>query len=127
MTIDQLNTFFDLIGDIKPDEFHHGDCIGADKNAHDAVRTHVGSVIRVIGHPPTNPSKRAFCECDRLLEEKEYLARNKDIVNASSALVVTPKEFEEQKRSGTWSTYRYAKKQGIPIYLLLPDGTVQDH
>jgi bifunctional non-homologous end joining protein LigD len=36
-----------------------------------------------------------------------------------------PAEPEEQLRSGTWSTVRFAKKQGKPVFLILPDGTVK--
>jgi bifunctional non-homologous end joining protein LigD len=36
-----------------------------------------------------------------------------------------PAEPEEQLRSGTWSTVRFAKKQGKPVFVILPDGTVK--
>jgi hypothetical protein len=42
---------FDII-----DEFHHGDCIGADAEAHDILD---GNVYIVV-HPPTIPKYRAY-------------------------------------------------------------------
>lgn len=40
-------------------QFHHGDCIGADEQAHEIAKA-LG--IPVAIHPPINPSKRAFCK-----------------------------------------------------------------
>lgn len=101
-------------------EFHHGDCIGADEDAHHLVQKHLPN-CRIIIHPPIYESKRAFCKgAAAVLPAKEYLVRNKDIVNACSTLFVTPGEMNEQLRSGTWSTYRYAKKTHKLIKLILP-------
>jgi hypothetical protein len=90
-------------------EFHHGDCIGADEQAHNIVREFF-PLVRIIIHPPINSSKRAFCKGDVLWTPKEYLDRNKDIVNESDTVIAAPKENIEVLRSGTWSTIRYAKK-----------------
>jgi len=57
-------------------QFHHGDCIGADADAHDIAEKYMDIVI----HPPLNNSKRAFKNSNKILEPKEYLTRNKDIV-----------------------------------------------
>jgi hypothetical protein len=90
-----------------PDEFHHGDCIGADKEAHDIA---VSLGIKTVIHPPKNNSKRAFCTGDVVLPAGDYLDRNRDIVNSVNVMIATPKEEAEQLRSGTWATIRYAKK-----------------
>jgi hypothetical protein len=57
--------------------------------------------------------------------ERPYLDRNKDIVRETASLIAAPAEPEEQLRSGTWSTVRFARKQGKPVFLILPDGTVR--
>jgi predicted Rossmann fold nucleotide-binding protein DprA/Smf involved in DNA uptake len=57
--------------------------------------------------------------------EKPYLARNRDIVLETIALIAAPAEPLEQIRSGTWSTVRFAKKQGKTVILILPDGTIE--
>jgi hypothetical protein len=105
-------------------EFHHGDCVGADDEAHD-IANECGYAI--ILHPPTNGSKRAWREMPRhmMRPEKPYLDRNKDIVRETASLIAAPAEPEEQLRSGTWSTVRFARRQGKPVFLILPDGTVQ--
>lgn len=109
----------------RPSEFHHGDCIGADAQAHwNALVVPVFIII----HPPIDSKKRAFCfnktsypDCliVRQRDPKPYLDRNHDIVDESDFLIVAPKTDQEETRSGTWATYRYAKKVGKP-FLLLP-------
>jgi hypothetical protein len=105
-------------------ELHHGDCIGADSEAHD-VADACGYCI--ILHPPSNPYKRAWREVPRHLMRPElpYITRNHRIVNETEWLIATPSEFEEQLRSGTWSTVRYARRQRRKICLILPDGRVR--
>jgi hypothetical protein len=49
-----------------------------------------------------------------------------DIVVESELLIATPKEVKEQLRSGTWATVRRARKVGIPIILITPDGGTID-
>ncbi len=98
-------------------EFHHGDCIGADEEAHILVREFLPEV-KIVVHPPINPQKRAYCEGDVVLPKMDYLARNKNIVNATDILLATPKTLEEELRSGTWSTIRYARKLNREVYIL---------
>ena len=98
------------------DEFHHGDCIGADTEAHE-IALMLG--YDIIIHPPTNPKKRTFCEgYKRRANPLPYLDRNKRIVESTSILIVAPKSDVEELRSGTWSTYRYGKAHGNMIILL---------
>jgi hypothetical protein len=92
-------------------EIHHGDCVGADKDFHDLCVSLSNKInIKIIIHPPTDNKLRAYCKSDFIEKEKEYLQRNKDIVNNSDILIACPFSSEEQLRSGTWSTIRYAKK-----------------
>ena len=124
MTKHQQFSVWNVLHDHKCTEFHHGDCIGADHEAA-FIAEHEGH--RVVSHPPDNPSKRAFFRGDVVMVEKPYLERNHDIVNAVDLMVATPKETEEQLRSGTWATIRYAKKQGKPLAIIYPDGTTEIH
>lgn len=101
--------------------FHHGDCIGADEDLHHLVEL-TGEPI--IIHPPTNESKRAFCKGALVLEAKDYLDRNHDIVDASNILWAAPSGMTEELRSGTWATIRYARKQGKSIVIFYPDGSI---
>ena|SRR5882724_12210557 len=99
-------------------EFHHGDCTGADSEAHDIAEKYLKCVI----HPPDIMAKRAFKKAEDIRKTKPYLDRNKDIVNETEQLIATPKEFEERLRSGTWSTIRYARKLKKRITIIYPNG-----
>lgn len=101
-------------------EFHHGDCVGADASiAAYAMRTG----FRIIGHPPNDPSRRAWFPCDELLPERPYLDRNRAIVDVSGRLLACP-DGPDRLRSGTWSTIRYARRSGLAVRVVMPDGTV---
>jgi hypothetical protein len=105
----------DMLAYFRPLEFHHGDCIGADAEAHDIVAS-IG--LKIVIHPPLNGSKRAFKTADVVLEAKDYLQRNHDIVDATEVLIVAPKTDQEELRSGTWATYRYGVRTGKNVLLL---------
>ena len=103
----------------RPLAFHHGDCVGADAQAH-MIAQALG--IPVVLHPPSNDSKRAFCAAAEELPPLPYLQRNHAIVDASQVMLATPGEAEEQLRSGTWATIRYSKRRGVTLYVVLPGG-----
>ena len=120
-----LSKFF---GKYLVNEFHHGDCVGADAQAHSiACSWHTKNIII---HPPIKTAKRAYCEklytFDEkfttivILKPKDYLVRNKDIVDACNVLIACPKTMTEELRSGTWSTIRYARKTGKKVIILEP-------
>lgn len=114
---------WELIGEGNQVEFHHGDCKGADKEAHNFIVNDFETEL--ILHPPKIDSKRAFCDFSQCREPKLYLDRNKDIVAESEIMIATPKEFAMQwKGSGTWATIRYAKQAKKPLYIIFPDGSI---
>lgn len=96
---------------------HHGDCVGADAEAHKLAKS-LG--FRVVGHPPNNPVKRAWCQFDEVWPEKPYLCRNREIVKATMLLVACPGEAVEQLRSGTWATIRCARAKKKQIIMVVP-------
>ncbi len=101
--------------------FHHGDCIGADDEAHEIAYS---LNYLIVVHPPINDIKRAFCgkNCNNyrvsVLQPKEYLERNTDIVKAADILIAAPKSKKEVWRSGTWSTVRKARKLGKKVIII---------
>lgn len=103
-------------------EIHHGDCIGADAEFHEICIKRWPHALHVVLHPPLNPRKRAFCTYSNQSEvpAKDYLERNREIVDAVDEMIAGPKELEEQLRSGTWATVRYARKQKVTGGLLAP-------
>ena len=110
-----------LLLDLKEadNEFHHGDCVGADAQAHD-IAASLGFFIVV--HPPMSGSKRAYKSGGVVRPALPYLCRNREIVWAASVLIATPKEDAEVRRSGTWSTVRFAQKTSVPLYIIYPNG-----
>ncbi|SRR5260370_29568235 len=101
-------------------EFHHGDCFGADEQAH-AIARELG--LKIMLHIPVNAINRAFCEGDETFGPLPYLDRNEEIVKCTDILIATPFEVIEQLRSGTWFTIRCARKRRSPIIIIQPDGT----
>ena len=99
-------------------EFHHGDCEGADEQAHHLA---LGMRMKIVIHPPRVINKRAFCKgWYERRPVKEYIPRNHDIVDETWVLIATPKEHREVTRSGTWATVRYAKKKGRKVLIFWP-------
>ena len=120
MSQEQIDAFKNLIKSKDSDEFHHGMCVGSDKQVHDIVKS---KDIKVVGHPPTFKKFMATCECDITMKPYEYLKRNKNIVDETEMLIATP-DCKEKVRSGTWSTVRYARKQHKKIYIIHKNGRV---
>jgi hypothetical protein len=123
MTPEQLHVVRERLWRPEVNHTHSGDCVGGDEEFYKlALRRGVWTE----GHPPDNPRFRAFCEYDYERDPVPYLERNKDIVNASTEVIATPKEFTEQRRgSGTWAAIRYARvKRSLTI--IFPDGAIDE-
>lgn len=106
---------------------HHGDCQGADAQAH-YLWHGLGGNVRI--HPPVIAAKRAFCEVtrgDSIAGALDYISRNHAIVDESFRLIVAPLQMEEVRRSGTWATFRYAKRLKRPIHVVFPNGEVLNY
>jgi len=106
------------------DEFHHGDCVGADSQAHDLAEE---KNLFTVSHPPRNPRLRAFKSANLTLEEKSYHDRNCDIVKTCDLLIAAVDGMMEVVRgSGTWSTIREARRLHKRRHVVYPDGSVVD-
>ena len=102
---------------------HHGDCIGADADAHE-IAQEVGCKIHIHpGHSAKNQtdlSNGANCQgADKIHKSKTHFARNRDIVDASSEIIAAPKDNIE--KGGTWYTINYAKKNYKSTVILHDD------
>jgi len=110
-------------------EVHHGDCVGSDSDMHDIAWANEDMFI--IIHPPVKRDLRAWRVPrdfrGQILEEKTYLARDRDIVDATDILIATSHAFVEEKKSGTWYTMNYARQPEInhTVYWVTPDGGVR--
>jgi len=59
MTDQQKESLRQVLAEYQPDEFHHGDFVGADAEAHEIVTT-AYPAIRVVMHRPIRKRLRAF-------------------------------------------------------------------
>jgi len=118
MSKEQIDAFKEIIKSKEYDEFHHGMCIGSDKQAHDIAKQ---EKIKIVGHPPSYKKFMADCDCDIFMKPYDYLTRNKNIVDETDIIVATP-DTKERVRSGTWSTVRYARKKHKKIYIIHKNG-----
>lgn len=107
-------------------EFHHGDCIGSDEEADGIVRIFLPKPWLIVIHPPIDETKRAFCKGENtvILDSKEYLDRDNDIVKECQVLIATPSR-EEYQRSGTWTGVRMARKYKRPHNVIMPNGDIR--
>jgi hypothetical protein len=122
MTLIQQQTFETIINKNIHliEEIHHGDCNGVDSIVHHLY----SGTIKMIVHPPTINTCRAYCQSDFIMPPLPYLDRNKQIVNNCNVIIAVPNTMTEVIRSGTWSTIRYAKKCKKTYLIIYPDGNV---
>lgn len=116
MSQQQKEQFILKLYELGVTEFHHGDCIGADADAHDIVREFFPGV-KIIIHPPDKTKTQAFKSGDFSHSKKPYIERDRDIVDDTEFLIGAP-FGQEIRRSGTWATIRYARKMN-KLHLIL--------
>ena len=122
MTVNQKTSLSELLTTLKPDDVHHGDCVGADLEFANMVDS-MFPEVPIICHPPIDKTHRAFFNKNaHVLEEKTHLARNRDIVNSCDVLIGCPLQEEHQSLGGTWYTIDYAEKQKKQVYIISPKG-----
>lgn len=112
-----------MLLEIIPNVAHHGMCKGADANFHWIVRNMFGAFCRIEGHPPINKINADMVPVDVMHPDKDYIVRDKDIVDAADVMLATP-FCPEIRRSGTWTTVRYARKREKPTIIFMPDGQI---
>lgn len=125
MTVEQILTLVQYFSDQPDIEFHHGDCVGADDQA-----AFLASCFNswIVSHPPSDPKLRAHRYSNVTVDEKPYLERDRDIVDACDYLLAAPKQDRNgnhDPRSGTWYTIRYAMWQNRPVTIIWPDGSTE--
>lgn len=107
------------IATAKHNWFHHGDCIGADAQAHE-IALNIGYLIHIC---PSDLLTRAHCKHSTVCEAPQAaILRNHHIVDASHILIACPKSPTECLRSGTWATVRYARRASHQYLIINPDG-----
>jgi hypothetical protein len=124
ISLKQKNKLIEFLDNNTIKEAHHGDCLGADKEFHHECEKRT---IKIIIHPPINNYQRAYCKSETILQQKDYIERNHDIVDISDLLIAFPSTDYEVLRSGTWATIRYAKKQNKKMHIIYPNGSISYH
>jgi hypothetical protein len=122
LTVPQRNGLRALLHALPPhSELHHGDCVGADFDAHVLAKA-IG--WRIISHPgDVQPALRAdLIDADEIMSRRPALDRNVDIVLATSELIACPRTMQEEIRSGTWQAVRAARKYDRPVTIVWPSG-----
>lgn len=128
MTRQQELAFSSVVSGIAVHEFHHGDCKGADEQAHNII-LNMRPVVIICVHPPDQNFLRAYCRHPKdslvsLLPEKPFLERNHDIVDVCNLLIACPVSDKEERRSGTWATMRYARQRQKLVLHIRTDGDI---
>ncbi len=114
----QIEEITKLLKEKKATHLHHGDCVGADTKFHN-----IGEDLNlsVSIHPPDKAGLRSHCKPigeGALYEERSFIKRNHDIVDACDILIGCPETDLEKVRSGTWATIRYARKIGKEVIIV---------
>jgi hypothetical protein len=122
MTDAQLSTVENLFKIFVVSEFHHGDCCGADAEAHEMAQE-LGA--KVHAHPPLNEAMRAFMKADVVHPARDYLPRNRDVVDATFLLIGASMSAAPETFGGTWYTIDYAIKTGRRTIVVWPDGSIR--
>lgn len=109
-------------------EFHHGNCVNGDERGLDIAQSYG---YHTEAHPAKGLEKLQLSvfRSDASRNYRAPQARNKTIVNETEPLIACPKEMDEpepKRGQGTWSTVRYARKQGKPIIIVWPDGRIEE-
>lgn len=122
MTEAQKASLLSLLSEIGlPCTFHHGDCTGADSEAHEIARK---AGMTVVVHPPEDETHRAWCVGDETRMPLSYRNRNKSIVDDSAVLIAAPSTRGEELRSGTWMTVRIARMARRRRLIIGPSGRI---
>jgi len=123
MTQAQVNKVIDLLEQMwtpgLKNEFHHGDCIGADEGAAE-IAASLG--YKTVAHPGFDLGYRSTFVSDVNLPERDYLERNLDIIEVAQQVIATPSGRSEIFRgSGTWFTIRRCRGKKA-LNIVYPDG-----
>jgi hypothetical protein len=114
----KFKTMIDALSDRDEIEFHHGDCVGADAEAHKIAHEYG---CKIVIHPPADDSYRAWCKEGKILAPKKYIDRNHDIVDSVSLMIGAPETDEPPavlRGAGTWSTIHYAHRCRVHVRIL---------
>jgi hypothetical protein len=129
MTDAQWDAIVSILLKLNYNEAHHGDCVGADAEFFlilYGVRNDTGRPCIIHSHPSTIKATNAHTPSDIIHDPLPPLERDAIIARKVDLMIATPKGFEEEIRSGTWTTVRRAREAGTPIKIVWPDGSITE-
>lgn len=100
---------------------HHGGAVGADRTCH-----------AIFARPWQTQVWPSNAEQERWAREQPIgviharrlpLNRNRAMVNIVERVFALPAGMEEEQRSGTWATVRYARAVKCPCLVIYPNGS----
>lgn len=107
-------------------ELHHGMCpYGGGDHEIEQIATRYN--IWVVGHPSLMEPQVEY-NVQMLRKPKDFLERDRDIVDETDYLIVAPWQNEKPKSlrgQGTWYTENYARGGNSKIMIYYPDGRVE--
>lgn len=110
---DQLLVILSALKD-RVNELHHGGAHGADRQAMRLARQ-----LRydIHWHPCADIATDLYAD-DVWHDTFPPLVRNRHIAELCEVLIAGPFTDQEELRSGTWATVRYARQAGKPVVML---------
>ena len=131
MTAAQAATFKRLISEENVTLFVHGDCVGADAEAHDMIEA-IKPEVNIVVAPSLNATLRAWRKprTGVLCEARASVDRNRAIAVMCEMLVATPRQRVVSTSgfilpSGTEQTINFALDYGRPVRVIKEDGTIE--
>jgi hypothetical protein len=114
-----IGAFANVIAEGYQTIFVHGGCDGADIKTRDITLSMNHSIcVECFPGDESQHKKNSLCISQVVHPIMPYLWRNKKMVNMGGLLVAAPLSMNEENRSGTWSTIRYARKINKPCIIL---------
>lgn len=124
MTRAQKVTFERTLLALGAEKLVHGDCLGADQDAHEIAGL---NWIPVHLRPCDIETQRGYAVgAKKIFPTERPLVRNHRIVDDGDVLIAAPSGFKHVLRSGTWTTVRYATRAGKRVTIIWPDGDTTD-
>lgn len=109
--------------------FRHGSCKGVDVETARLVRYIHGPGVKIIAHPGPDSLDEWVEDSgvdDEVLPGKTHFARNRDIVRLVDLLIGFPGIDRLTPFEGTFYAISFAVKEGKPVKIIWPNGTVED-
>ena len=131
LTDAQLAWLYQQLEDGRPNQVHHGACMGADIAVHEAALDITEAIIHVW--PPVN-LKWCATQClyphPRVIVHPRmpYLNRDREIVKAAAILKALPRQEEQPPANlwgGTWYTVDFAERTRVPVDICYPSGRIE--